>query len=667
MKDLGVVRIRVIHWMSMVTVVFFYTISPTSSHVELPLPSLHRQTPSRLATHVQSSSPAQENTEQREARLRQLSIDLLRDAGEEAAKLNDRRSAALIQINAGKALCSVDLERARKFFNSGFEAALEYYRDGKNQLTDPIEVLTAGSRADLCEEIIQVVSHCDAVFGREFTKAFSDEKRRQQSPSAPTKRQVFRLWGGSSNDILLENDLDSAATLLRTNQEVAITEARKVYSKGITRGALIFIWHLAVQDRAAADELYLWLLARIRMEEVPDAGELQILAPYPFGQPFIWVTNGIGGQGAISPPALVARARNPRSEDLLTDWYIETTFFALSRIAAADLSGYQDPASGIGAASYLAEWLKPRVARVRPDLIPAWQYIIEQLSPRLSSQQRSTLFAMSASEEKARKEAGHMFTPQPKNATDRIQDLLRKAENSQQPAERDRYYQEAALEADHLDDLSWALQIMDKISDGEWRQHVGDWIYFNASNRAIARGEMEVARSYALKVKAPDQCAYLFCAIARFALKGKDKTQAADILAEAERQVDKADDSSAKVRGFVSIANLLASFDYTRTLEMLSYAVRTANRLPDYTLEPGKMVRTSKKAQGRTPALTRNSGNFDLGTVMATMATVDFEGALALAQSLESKSFKLTAIIALASSVLNKPKQPEKSSLKQST
>ena len=607
----------------------------------------------RPATTAPDLAKEKETTSS-DAVFRQRGIDLIKDAGEEASKLDDHRSAARIQVAAGESLWAYDREAAQKFFRAAFDAALTYYREGKNEVLDPATRLTTGTRADFCQEIIRRISARDAALGHELSKAFSEEKQRGQEGSKRTKplESYLRRRG----DDALTNDLEiKAAGLLRTNQQAAIAEAKRIFAIEIPRDALIFIWQLAMQDRVAADQLVLWLLANIREDETADAGQLQILTPYFFSDQFLWITDGMGGQGGPYLRGLISRGRDFGSEELMVQWYIEVSFIVLSRIASNNLAEFPDAASSLGAAAYLAQWLEPRVAQVRPSLLPAWQALVNQLFSRVPPNQQSFLAKLSQDE----KEASNRMIPQggirpTKEGVDRIKDLLEKAEKTSDPARRDLLHQEAALEAGRIGDLGRALEIAEKISDKDFRQQVKDWIYFNAATRALNEQELEKARNYAIEIKAPDQCAYLFCVMARAALKAKDKGRASDFLTEAEQRAEKADNSPEKVRALMSIANLFASFDLPRALESMAIAVRVANRVPSYSPEPGRMLRTLGNAAGQRHDLVQSVESVDLGTGMAALAAVDFDGALLLAQSLDNKALKLTAVVAVAASVLNK-------------
>jgi hypothetical protein len=593
--------------------------------------------------------------ERQRAKLRDRSLDLIKDAGEAAARLDDRRIAARIQASAADVLWPYDLNSARHFFLASFESSLALYRGEKDMLQDPIVVLTSESSADLCQEMIQRTSVRDSALAKQMAESF--EAERQSRKAASKARSIPR----SSNDWrnLQDNQLATSRSMLLKDQQAAIKDAQRIFADGIPMQGLLFLWELSMRDRAAADRLFLWMLAGICQSEEADARELQFLANYVYPTQFIFDSFA----SRLEPPK---RPRDTGSEEMLIQWYIEASFITLSRIATSDLARFQDASLRLESAVYLATWLEPRVAETRPELNRAWRSIIDQLSARLAPRQQN-LLAMKLTQEKKLQSEWDSKVPALKDPPDRIQQLVARAERTRESAERDQFYQQAALDADQIGDLSWALQIAANISDEEFRGQVQDWIYFNQVTRALAKKDLPGARSYALAIKAPDQAADLLCVMARSALKEKDKPGAFDLLAEAEAQASKAGNTPAKVRALIIVGNELVNLDADHALQTMASTVEAANRVPDYGPERRQKVRALGNSAGRRHLLNRNKPMVELETVMAALAAVDFDGALSLAQSLENAPLKLTSVIAVASSALDQKRQvsaPAKESIK---
>jgi hypothetical protein len=371
---------------------------------------------------------------------------------------------------------------------------------------------------------------------------------------------------------------------------------------------------------------------------------------------YLWATDGYGpswGVGRNFGRDQISKLRDPAAEEILIDWYIEVSFAVLSRTAASDLVVYPDASSRIGAAVWLARWLEPRVSKSRPMLHHAWRVLMDQLNARLLPQQEA-MFSRVSLFAKEHPDWSESWRSQAETPTDRIKRLLEQAGKETDPARRDFLYQEAAIEAERTGDRSRALEIAEKIKALDFREQVRDWINYNAATRALNEGRPEVARQYAVEIAAPDQRASLFCAIARIALKEKDETGAAVLLNEAEGRTIDADVSPAKVRALIMIANQFSRYDPPRAYQVMAKAVEEANKIPDYGSEQAKTVRSLRNAAGQKQGLVHQAENADIEVGMAVIATVDFDGAQHLCQSLENKSLRLSSTIAVASKALKR-------------
>jgi hypothetical protein len=285
---------------------------------------------------------------------------------------------------------------------------------------------------------------------------------------------------------------------------------------------------------------------------------------------------------------------------------------------------------------------------------------MDQLHARLLPQQEAVLSRVSLFA-KEHPNSGESWRIQPEAPTDRIKRLLDKAESESDPANRDYLYQEAAIEADRSGDRSRALEIAEKIEALDFRRQVRDWIYYNAATRVLNDGRPEIVRQYAAEMAAPDQRASLFCALARLALKEKDETGAAVLLNEVEGLTRGADVSPAKVRALIMIANQFSRYDPPRAYQVMVKAVEEANKIPEYGSDQAKLVRSLRNAAGQKQGLVQNFENADIEVGMEVIASVDFDGALQLCESLKNDSLRLSSTIAIAAKTLKVISEKSKS------
>jgi hypothetical protein len=606
-----------------------------------------KENPPTVTTKPTDIDPGRDR-ELARAELRQRASELIKQAARDASSLDDRRSAAQIQTNAAEALWTSDQITARHFFQSAFDAALDSYRNEQGRLLDPTLILTGETGLDTCKDLIRRVATKDSTLAQQFTEALTDAKAKKRK-SSPEQRSA-KPYLTRIRETDLANPMARATSLLATNQQAAITEMKRLSSQGpLPLETVFFLWQLARQDRAAADNLLLWLLANICYDEYADAQELLSLRLFLFPAEFAWAP-----QGAPRDPPRIA-PRNPASEELLLQWYVEASFIVLSRAAESDLSIFADAVERLRWGCYLAVWLEPKVAQARPQLLTEWRALTERLRRRLNPQQAAQV----ASLLERGKELNETWNVQaPKlDPTVVVQRILERAEKASRPEDRDQLFQIAALEADHIPDLTWALQIAARISEKDFRQQVEDWLYFNAATRALSQNDIAEARRYALAIKSAEESVDIFCRMVSLALKEKDQSRARDLLAEGEVQATKADDSSSKVRAFVSLAKLWASLDKTRSIEVLSTAIETANRVPEYSREQARTVRSLGKGTARRFALIRGSQRVDLGSTLAGVAEVDLDRALDLTGLIESEQLKYSVSVVVGAAVLEQTRK----------
>lgn len=623
--------------------------------------------------------------EARQKWLEERGFDLLYEVGEKAMKLEDRRSGARLQADVAELIWprEQDRELAVKLFRRAFELALADYLDSQTANLDPVTRLTQTPPSELCLEIIRRVTARDAKLGQELAEKYKSEKKRLRDEKrqklgdlledGPFSSKLDSRYKSGSLDADLGNAMaDIRIHGLRQGVPTAVAMAQQVFLRGFPRyETQFFLWELAKRDREAADQLVLWLLARIREDEMIGPGQLSLLATYTFGDRNLWFTDGIHKDilfGFLAYDWSLASMRDLASEELMIQWFIEVSFVVISRTAYGDLSEFPDAASRLGAAYCLAWWLESKIAQFRPDLLTAWQTMMLDLLPRLTADQQAWITLVLNDE--VILSGGRRLSDvygygtrskdfdKPLAGNAYISQMLDRAEKTSNFAQRDYLYQLAALEAERSGNQSYARSIADKISDLDFRRQVHQWISFSAAKRALSEKHFDDARRYALEIGAPDQQAYLFCSLAQAALKAKDRAGAVMLLTEGQLLAGKADPSPEKVRALVSIANVYATFDPQLESEAMADAVRAANRVPNYNPEQARMKRAMGNAAGMRYDFVADTGNTELPTALKLLARTDFEEALILAESLDQPLIKLSSIVAVATVAFEK-KEPK--------
>jgi|GEM_PF-1840118 len=586
--------------------------------------------------------------------LQQRGLGLIRQAADDAVGLEDRRGAVRVQATAADVLWERDEERARKLFQSAFEMAVSYYRDTKDDNTIRLSPNTATSRPDLRLEVIRLASRHDGTFSRKLTDQYIEEKQREQQEG---RLQNSLQNKGDNNPLFGKMDanaselLRTASSLLEVDLKAAIELAQRAFALGVSQSAPSFLPRLAGRNRAATDQIYLVALDRLRNDPMAPPGQLMLLSAYPFGEDRVWVSNGGGtsSYGFQVPP-------NFTVDEALAQRFLAVAAIVISRAAELDPAQVPEAVAQFGAALFAARMLEPKVAKFQPALLGDWRALEARLSNLAAGK---SLDGVDRSLQEVARENQRGASPESvgvlPGSGDRIKELLDRAQQTVDLAQRDDLYQQAAFEADRNGDPKRAIGITDQISDTEYRRKVRSWISFNAATRAMNEKRFDDARRFALDVDATDERAYLFFQIAGAALKEKDRARAVELLDEATQRANAADNTPEKLRALVGIANLFASFDPPRGFEVAADAVRAANKIPNYSLDQPQLVRSLAQRSGHGSHVSNsNVEGFDLGKTLQLLARADFDRALLLAQSLESKPLKLSAVIAVASSVFEK-------------
>jgi hypothetical protein len=254
-----------------------------------------------------------------------------------------------------------------------------------------------------------------------------NEKQTKQVNLLPDESYLYA--GGASGDNALKVKLTDAEGLLRTNPQAGIDLAKAIFAEQLPTTTLFFFWQLAGQHREASDQLFLWLLSRLRRDETAGAGPLHILASYAFGGEIILITDGLHGWAPTrGTPKGISKAREFASEGWIRQYFIDVSYVVLSRAANRDLSAFSDSQSRLGGAAHLAQWLEPRVAKLRPALLPAWQSMSVKLHERLSSIQQNSLARSSQSEDSIKERLAPNWKATNKEGAELVRELLEKAE-----------------------------------------------------------------------------------------------------------------------------------------------------------------------------------------------------------------------------------------------
>ncbi|HKQ76803.1 MAG TPA: hypothetical protein VJ810_24120 [Blastocatellia bacterium] len=596
------------------------------------------------------------------AELRQRGIDLAQQVGEEANGIDDRRSGAIIQAVAADLIWPHRKEPARDLFRRAFETAATHYKETLDDNRLQIGNQSWTSRGDVRVEVIKLINKRDPKMGAEYNEKFIESKSREAQERAARAAAAGRGQGTGESNFFGGNAavtgglMEAANTLLHEDARMAANVARRASDLGVTQDFIIFLLALARRDRAAADGLFLHALEGLSAAPTPLPGQLLALSAYPFGEGRIRISDGSAGSSWSfgKPDNFTVNPQHAQN-------FLTVALGALQRLADSSLTISPDSASRLGVAFYASKALEPKIAAFHPALQDRWQEITSRLES-LNSGGATQRILRQLESDSQRREARPADEPRQQSSSGQrglVEEMLERAQKTNDFAQRDGLYSEAALFAENAGDMSRATEIVGRISDLTLRGKVSSWINFNASEKAIGGRRYDEARQYALGVDETDLRAYLFFQIAEKMLKDDDRDRATETLEEAARQAVEADDTQEKVRALCGVADLFLKIDQTRSFSLAEAAVRAANKIPADKLnlvEGGshsQMIRSLSIASG-TRTSTYEVGGFDVRKVFGRLAGYNFDRSLALAQVIEKKSLRCWSMIAVAESAFMK-------------
>jgi hypothetical protein len=587
--------------------------------------------------------------------LEQRSLDLARQASGEAVGLDDKRGAARIQAAAADLLWPHEQEYARQLFERAYETAAAYYREDKGDNPERGgRGGGAGRQQDIRLEIIGMVNKRDPNFGRELTNKYFEEKLRE-SQKQRTSGAGRNPEGGPMSRFGIDSSagdlLETASSLLKADPKAAVDLAQRALALGVTPKATRFLVQLAERDRAAADQLFLSALEGLRASPSPNPAQLLVLGAYPFGENQVAVSDG----GWTAVMGLGPR-QNFQIDPQLIQRFLATAMTVMARIAELNLAQIPE-ADALGkTALFAARMFEPKAAQYQPNLLDEWLALTRVLSSVVDPQAGTKIDGAVKSVAREQAQRREQRVGQPLDAADRIKALLDQAEKTPNFNRRDSLYFSAASAAQEAGEMERAMEIIGRISNLDFRRKARDWISFEAAQSAIHDKRLDEAHRYALNVSATDQRAYLLFEIARAALDQKDRQRAIELLDEAAKKAAAADNTADKLRALLGITQVYASFDPTRAFEVMAEAVRAASKVPGYGPDDARLTRSLTTPDGSGSMDVQNVEGFDLNKTLARLASTDFERTLALAQELESKMLRLSAMVAIGAAAFEKSK-----------
>ncbi len=550
----------------------------------------------------------------------------------EAKTLDDTPARIKVLIRAAGLLWDSRPEAARNAFTEAYDLAAKDFKEQGEAVTDPSGSTPGMFLPDQRFIVINAVGRRDAEWAKRLAERAAKENEEKAKDATASDSRLSDLRMG-------DKLLDAASVLAPVNRPAAMDFARKSFRypaswNGITR----FLYELAAADQQTADQFYLEALEFYAARPV---NELLYLSGYPFG------LNRFFGPEASS-------AYYPAPQGFVPSAALQQRLIeVLLRRARAAM---QSPAPAGGGAEGLPESAQLYVAldSLGPVLTqPALAERVAQVKVTLGAALPAELRERMTSLGREQREVDEpSFT-----------DLAGQVERETVSWKKDYLLVQAVMAGVASQSLERLEGLAGKVEDENVRRQLLNWLYFRSAQKAAAGGQLEDAARLARKVEEVDQRAYLFFEVAYAAEKKfGDQARFREALDEAAKVALAAPNTDRRARALLGVAHLYSKLDQFRAVEVMGEAVKTINRLE----RPDFMPTVFQEIKGEQFGfyLAYPLAGFDTENSFRDLAAADFQGALALARTLEDKGLRAGVMMAIAARCLEKPARKKGAAVK---
>jgi hypothetical protein len=578
---------------------------------------------------------------------RTMASSLLTSLADEARSFPDLALRARVQARAADTLWDSEPENARALFRRAWDSAQSADEENSRRSEEERQAAIAarGSTArrqqpSMRREVLRLAARHDRELGEEFLLRLEEARKQEaaNAPAQPTSQGTPRINPDDPPQAMAQR-LSLARQLLDEGDvERALQFADPALYPVNTLGMNI-LDVLHEKNSAAADQRYLLLLGRAISDPVSDANTISLLSSYVF-TPYMYITVRPDGNSHTRRWSDKNAPRTDISPSLQNAFFRTAATVLLGPVAEPDLSS----SGRLGSFVIIARML-PLFEKFGNDQLPALRARLAMLAndvPERMRQMEDPLYTRGIVPEDASK--------------DRVQDVLDRLQRAKTSDERDRVYFEAAMAASRTD-YEKARQLADKIEETELRKQLNAYLTFDALHQAINDKKpddaLQLVRSQELTNV---QRAWGLTEVGRLLAK-TERDRAAEVLDLASAEARRIDQSSPdRVRALVAIVTQFQKIDSARAWEMMGEVIKAANSLSGFSGEDGELTMRVEFKSGGAMTNNFNVDSFDLTELFTSLAREDFNRAADLPKGFTGESPRAVAMLAVARTVLNKPK-----------
>lgn len=545
----------------------------------------------------------------------QQALMALRDLASEAKGFTDSALKVRVNTQIADALWPYDSDSARSMLLSAFE-----------DVTGPgIDVAKGGF--ELRSQVIRTAYRHDQKLASELMAKVKSDKDHPGSENVSTQAAESISQTGLLN-------LDLAWQALRTgDQTSAVSYAKQSLDQGRSPQLLLVLAMLRQKDTGAADQLFLSAVSSV-LGSSNDPTDVLFLGQALFTPASMSVL--MFGKHILPAGGVNFAAATTPSQDLLMP-YLRASAALLAR-ALAD----PNAAAASGAAitgRYALMQLMPLFDRFLPDTAQGMHALLQRLGAAPSN-------FPTPHDDSLESDDGSPFPGADEPVPQAISDISATTGDSK----RDDLFFKAAtrsLNGEHFDD---AREFASHISDGDYRQGLGELIDYKDAMSAIEKGDLGRAEVLAGHLT-EDRPSLVYYKLASQWFERKEPSRAQIFVDQAASKAAKISDPASRAKVYANLAMGLAKFDPVRSFEFAEAAVKAANSADNFKVSSGSLTFEIKKG-GETRETYSFASGILLTTLAAELAKHDLFRTLELARSLQPVGSRALMVISACKSVL---------------
>jgi tetratricopeptide (TPR) repeat protein len=577
-----------------------------------------------------------------ESQRRAFAISIVISLADETRKY-DGALRPRVLARAADILWNADSDTARTLFRRAWEAAEKGDAEGltfKNPDGVPAmaaELVTALRREngyDLRAEVLALAARCDQKLGEEFLKKLTQDKKEQKAGSS------YQNSNDNSEDSLRR--LNVATRLLDEGDIERALEFAAPALNQVTANSIGFLSKLREKRSGVADQRFALLLAQAELDPSSDANTVSGLSSYAFTPGFYVTFNRDGNARWIQPEQSTSALRPPQLPALILNKFFQVGTTILLRPLPPPNQDFTT--SGRIGKSMVIKRLLPLFEQHSPDAALALRTQLQALStgPRSELNDESPLLKQG------------FQTDVTGSSVESMQERIDHAKSSR---ERDRIYADAAVTLASRSD-NRAQEFAQKIEDPDRRAQVLRYVDFELVRFAL----LEKKFSQAIRLAASEhlshsQRSWAFMQAARLIMDSGPQG-ALELLEKAANEAGRieAEDPN-RTRLLIGVASQIFSVDRVRAWEIMGEVVKAANNSERFNGDNVELHFPFATKSG-VRIISVGGADFGLSGALRSLAKDDLYRSIDLAKEFKNDAPRAIALLAVASSLLEKVDTP---------